>query len=272
MTKVKMLVLDIDGTILKKDYTVSENVKKTLKCLTQDGIKVILCTGRMYAATKLIAQELELTTPVICYQGGLIKNFYENNQTIYEKTMPAAIAIEIVKELKKKNIFFNIYINDELMVEDDCDYIKEYVSARNLTYKVVENCELLDFTCVNKILAIDNNTDLISNLQKEMAEKYKDSLYVVRSTPRFCEFSGVEATKGNAVRFLAEYWNINKEEIMACGDNDNDIEMLLSAGIKVAMGNATDGLKEIADYITDSVEDDGVVKAVRKFIGEQYGF
>ena len=100
-----------------------------------------------------------------------------------------------------------------------------------------------------------------------MAQRYKDKLYVIRSTPRFCEFSNPEATKGNAVRFLADMWGIKKEEIMACGDQDNDIEMLLAAGVKVAMGNATEDLKKIADYVTDSVDNDGVVKAVGKFIG-----
>lgn len=263
-----MLVLDIDGTIFKKDYTITDTLKNALQRLVKNGIKVVLCTGRMYAATKCIAEEIGLNTPVICYQGGLIKNFYDNSDTICETTMQANLALEIVKELKKRGVFFNLYINDHLIVERDCDYIEEYVRARNLSYKVVENCEILDYTGVNKILAIDNDTDLISNLQKEMAEKYKDTLYVVKSTPRFCEFSNINATKGNAVRFLAEMWNINKSEIMACGDNDNDIEMLLAAGTKVAMGNATDGLKEIADFVTDTVDNDGVVKAIDKYIGE----
>ena len=79
---IKMLVLDIDGTIFKKDYTASEQVKKTLTNLSQAGIKVILCTGRMYAATKSIAEELQLTTPVICYQGGLVKDITGNNTTL----------------------------------------------------------------------------------------------------------------------------------------------------------------------------------------------
>lgn len=268
MTQIKMLVLDIDGTIFKKDYTITDTLKKALKDLVKREIKVVLCTGRMYAATKSIAEEIGLNTPVICYQGGLIKNFYNDSTTLCETTVQPDLALEIIKELKNRDIFFNLYINDKLIVEKDCDYIKEYVKARNLSYNVVENCEALDFNGINKILAIDNDTDLISNLQKEMAQKYKDSLYIVKSTPRFCEFSNITATKGNAVRYLANMWNIEKQEIMACGDNDNDIEMLLAAGTKVAMGNATDGLKEIADFITDTVDNDGVVKAINIYIGE----
>ena len=82
MSKIKMLVLDIDGTIFKKDYTASDRVKNTLQRLSDDGIKVVLCTGRMYAATKCIAQELGLTTPVICYQGGLVKDFNNNDTNL----------------------------------------------------------------------------------------------------------------------------------------------------------------------------------------------
>lgn len=270
MNKIKMLVLDIDGTIFKKDYTASDRVKQTLKALVEDGVKVVLCTGRMYAATKAIAQELGLNTPVISYQGGLIKNFYKDDKTLLEVTMNEELARDVIQTLKERNIFFNLYINDVLMVEEDNILIQQYVDARNIEYKVVGNCDKLCLTGLNKVLAIDDDTKLIEKLQQEMAEKYKDRLYVIRSTPRFCEFSNLDATKGNAVRFLAKQWGIEKEEIMACGDQDNDIEMLLAAGIKVAMGNATESLKKIADYVTDTVDNDGVAKAVYKFIGEKY--
>ena len=270
MNKVKMLVLDIDGTIFRKDYTATQRVQNTLKSLFEDGVKVVLCTGRMYAATKFIAAELGLKTPVICYQGGLVKNFYENQDTLWSRPMDCSLAREVIKDLKSRNVFFNLYVNDELMVEHDSPLIRQYVDARNISYKVIGDSEKVDLNGLNKILAIDDDTGLIKNLQKEMAEKYKGKLYVVRSTPRFCEFSDPEATKGNAVRFLAEKWGIKKEEIMACGDQDNDIEMLLAAGIKVAMGNATEDLKKIADYVTETVDNDGVVKAVAKFIGDKY--
>ena len=265
-----MLVLDIDGTIFKKDYTATDRVKRTLKSLSDGGIKVVLCTGRMYAATKSIAQELGLTTPVICYQGGLVRTFYNDDTILLEKTMDVKIARDVICELKKRNIFFNLYVNDVLMVEKDDELIRQYVDARNIAYKVIGDCSDINLNGLNKILAIDNNTKLIEELQNEMSEKYKGKLYVIRSTPRFCEFSNPEATKGNAVRFLSEKWGIAKEEIMACGDQDNDIEMLLAAGVKVAMGNASDALKKIADYVTETVDDDGVPCAVAKFIGENY--
>ena len=270
MNNIKMLVLDIDGTIFKKDYTATQRVKDTLTRLVQDGIRVVLCTGRMYAATKSIALELGLKDPVICYQGGLIKDFLNGDKTLWQQPMDEKLARDVIANLKKRNVFFNLYINDVLMVEHDDRLVREYVDDRKIEYKVIGNCDSIDLTGINKVLAIDDDVDLIVKLQKEMAQLYKDKLYVIRSTTRFCEFSDPNATKGNAVRFLAGMWGIKKEEIMACGDQDNDIEMLLAAGVKVAMGNATEDLKKIADYITDSVDNDGVVGAVGKFIGEKY--
>ena len=91
-------------------------------------------------------------------------------------------------------------------------------------------------------------------------------LYIVKSTPWFCEFSTQEATKARAVEVLKEYWNLKDQEVLTIGDQDNDIELLKAGGIKVAMGNATDELKKYADFVTDTVENDGFVKAMEKFV------
>ena len=262
MNNVKMLVLDIDGTIFKKDYKATQRVQDTLKRLVQDGIKVVLCTGRMYAATKSIALELGLKDPVICYQGGLIKDFVNNDKTLWEVSMDTKLAADVIHNLKKRNVFFNLYINDVLMVEHDDRLVQEYVDDRNIQYKVIGNCDDINLDGINKILAIDDDVNLISNLQKEMAELYKDKLYVIRSTPRFCEFSDPKATKGNAVPFLASKWNIKQEEIMAIGDNMNDIEMIKNAGMGVAMGESNPIVKEIADRIVADNDHDGVAEAL----------
>lgn len=136
----------------------------------------------MYAATKCIAHELGLTTPVICYQGGLVKDFNNNDTTLLEDTMDVELARDVINELKKRKLFFNLYINDVLMVEEDHELIRQYVDARNISYKVVGNCDNIDLTGVNKILAIDDNTTLIEDLQKELAKNMKESfmLYVQR--------------------------------------------------------------------------------------------
>ena len=90
-------------------------------------------------------------------------------------------------------------------------------------------------------------------------------LYIVKSTPYFCEVSNSEAKKSCAVNFLQNYWGLKKEEILTIGDQNNDIELLKAGGVSVAMGNATEELKKYADYITDTVDNDGFVKAIEKY-------
>lgn len=263
---IKMLVLDIDGTIYRKDYTASQKVKTALKKLVEQGVKVVLATGRMYCATTHVAEDLGLNTPIICYQGGLIKEFLNSDDVLCQNTVSPDYAYEIIEELKKRNIHFNVYIDDTLLVEKDSETIRKYTDERKIKYYVKEKINKEDLKNINKILAIDTDTKKIETLTKELNNKFGEKLYIVRSTPMFCEIAAKEATKGNAVRFLAEKWGIKKEEIMACGDQDNDIEMLLSAGVKVAMGNATKGLKEIADFVTETVDNDGVCMAIEKYI------
>ena len=116
------------------------------------------------------------------------------------------------------------------------------------------------------MLAIDySNLERITRYEKELQDIFPD-LYIVKSTPHFCEISNAEASKYCAVKFLQKYWNIKEEETLCIGDQDNDIKLLEAAGTRVAMGNSSEGLKNIANYITDTVHNDGFVKAMQKYI------
>ncbi len=263
---IKMVVTDIDGTILKKDFTVSNNVINAINELTKKNIKVVLATGRMYCAAIKIAKILNISTPLVCYQGALIKNSCNDKKTLYVDPVKPNLALEILQELKNKNIHTNLYLNDELFCEHDNDIIKDYTNKRLIPYKIVENLLDLDLNNqVNKILAIDPDTKLIENLTCELQEKYKNSLYIVRSTKNFCEISSKNSNKGTAVRFLSNLFNIKKDEILAIGDEDNDIDLLKSAKVKIAMGNASENLKKEANYITKSIDEDGFAFAVEKY-------
>ena len=262
---IKLVATDIDGTILKHDFKFNPEVKSCIKKLQKNGIKVVLVTGRMFEATKSIADELGLTTPVVSYQGGLIKETQNQKNILYERYLAKGYAEQIIKWGKENNVHLNLYSDDKLYSETDCEIIKRYSEERYTTYQVKPFCEI-SLERVNKILAIDfNDANRVDSWVKPMQEKFPE-IYIVKSTPYFCEFSHKEAKKSCAVEFLQSYWNLDKSEILTIGDQDNDIELLKAGGIKVALGNGTIGLKEIADYITDSVENDGFVKAIEKFV------
>ena len=260
---IKMVVTDIDGTIYSPQIGITDEVKKCIQNLVDEGIHFAIATGRSFESTKCVADEIGVKCPLICYQGGLI-NTYEGDK-IDVKYVDEKLARKIVKELRSRGIHMNVYIEDVLFVENDNDIIKEYVGDKGIHYFKIDSFDELDFTKLNKILAIDHDTELIENLIKELQEKYPE-LYVVKSQPIFCEIANKEATKGHAIKLLAEKFGFTENEVLAIGDQNNDIEMVVTAGVGVAMGNGTEDIKVKADYITDTVLNNGFVKAIDKFV------
>ncbi len=261
---IKLVCTDIDGTILKEDFTFSDRVADCIKRMTQEGIKVVLVTGRMHCAAKYIARDLGLNTPIVSYQGGLI---IDGEEVLYERCLSPEFAYEIICWAKENNVHLNLYSHDKLYVESD-DYIaKRYAGERYTTYEVKPFDEI-PLDGIHKLLAIDfENPDMVTNWQLEMSERYPE-LYIVKSTPYFCEFSNKEASKYCAVKFLQEYWGLRDDEILTIGDQDNDILLLKAGGTKVAMGNGTEGVKAAADYITGTVDEDGFAAAMEIFVLE----
>ena len=258
---IKLVATDIDGTILIPEGIFTKNVINCIQKLSKQNIKVVLVTGRMGAAATKIAKDLNLQTPVVSYQGGLI---VENKNILYEKYLTEKQTLKILNWAKKENIHINLYNNDILYSETDCYEVQRYCNNLHTEYKV-KNFKEIKKNKINKLLAIDySNPDRINRYEKELQQIFSD-LYIVKSTPHFLEFSNPKASKKYAVEFLQNYWNLKKEEILTIGDQNNDIALLQAGGIKIAMGNATEELKKEADYITDSVYNDGFVKAMEKF-------
>ncbi|MCQ2743934.1 MAG: Cof-type HAD-IIB family hydrolase [bacterium] len=258
---IKLVATDIDGTILIPEGEFTQKVIDCVNDLKKRNIKVVLVTGRMNYSAKLIADKLGLTTPIISYQGGLVT---ENNNILYERYLTSSQAEKILEWAKSEKIHVNFYNNDTLYSEQDDDEIKRYCKIQN-TPRKIEDLSKIKKDKVNKILAIDySNPERISKYENELPKLFPD-LYIIKSTQYFLEFSNKEASKYCAVKFLQKYWNLKDNEILTIGDQNNDIELLRAGGIKVAMRNATEELKKCADYITDSVYNDGFVKAIKQF-------
>lgn len=265
MPKIKFIATDIDGTILKHNYEFTPEVKDCIKRLTEYGIKVVLVTGRMNFATHHIMEELGLETPIVSYQSGLIKH---KGETLYEKNLQSNCAKEIIKWAKKNNIHINLYLNDELHVEKDNIIIQRYVK-QGISRYIIKSFDEVKLEKINKMVLIDFEDENKVTIWKDYLQTKYPDLCIVKSTPHFCEVCHPEATKGHAVNFLKDYWGLKREEILTIGDQNNDIDLLKAGGIKVAMGNATEELKSIADYVTDTVNQNGFVKAVEKFIYDE---
>ena len=260
---IKMVATDIDGTILPYHSDFRESVKNCIKELEQNGIKVILVTGRMHSSTTPIAKQLGLNNPIISYQGGMIKDMDGN--TLYQTNLPDNYAKEIIRWARENDVHLNLYIDDKLYVENDNEIIQYYIQGKFVDYTVC-SFDDLEIKNVNKLLAIDiHDADRVSSWVDILKNKYPD-LYIVKSTPYFCEIGPADAKKSLGVEYLCKLWGLKKDEVLAIGDQNNDIDLIQAGGIGVAMGNGTDELKSCATYITDTCENDGFIKAVEKFV------
>ena len=264
MNNIKLIVSDIDGTILNEKCECSLKVRAALNAAVQKGIKVVLATGRMFMGADPVRADLGLNTPVICYQGAMVR---QGDNILYQNAVVHDLAREIIDISRNKGFHLNLYNNDTLIVEDDNKkYMEDYTKGRFTTYKAVKSFDDVALGDVSKLLCITYDENEIIALQKELSEQYKGKLAIVRSHKYYLEFTDINATKGNAMNFLKELWNIKKEEVFASGDQDNDYDLLLNAGVKIAMGNASEKLKSIADYICPTIHKDGLAAAIERYV------
>jgi len=264
--KPKLVALDVDGTIMDRTYRVSGRVKKAINAAVKQGVYVVLATGRMYSATVPLGIELGLKTPLVVYQGSLIKEFYKSDKELLHHKIPMSLANELINDLFKENVQTNAYFDDKLYTQTDSLILQEYISRRKIPFYQVKSFEEVKNFAPTKVMAMDPDIEKIDRIKAKFIEKYSDRLNITKSTDYFCEFVDVKCSKADAILFLAEMWGIKQSETMAVGDQDNDKGMIQAAGIGVAMGNGHDDLKQVADFTTDTVEKDGAALAIERFV------
>ncbi|MBR2068500.1 MAG: HAD family hydrolase [Candidatus Gastranaerophilales bacterium] len=263
MAKVKLWISDIDGTLMNYDGSVTEKMKELIKKINSSSAKLVLATGRMFMGARHAQKRFNLSGPVVCYQGAVVR---DEEKILWQSPIKNELVPEIIDYLRKKKIHTHLYCFDTLYIEDDDKRImSEYCDGRGTTYKVV-NFDEIQYKDVPKILAVIENKDLMKEVKKELSEKYKGILTIVQSSLKYLEITDLHASKGEALKFLKKYWNLSDCEVIASGDQDNDIEMLKEAHYKVCVGNNSKGLYDIANYHSKSVDSNELVDIVEGLI------
>lgn len=276
-SKIKLICIDMDGTLLNSKHEVSDENKKAIKKAHDRGVNIALCTGRMFLSAKYYADLIGINTPIIASNGAFIKNGY-NDKAIYENPLPKDIAIEIYKIAKKYGLTIQFNSWNVLFMETPASEEHAYVVMnRDLPeekrVKFIIN-EKLDEAIQNyegnilKAGVIEKaaNKDKLWTAKEEIKDIFRDKLHVVSSGDNNFEITVGSVSKGNAAAYLANMLNIPQEEVMCIGDSENDLSMIKYAGIGVAMGNGLDIVKEAADYVTDTNDNIGVAKAIEHFV------
>lgn len=263
---IRLVASDLDGTLLNNEWQISPQNSAAIRQTVAKGVKVTLATGRMAASTRKYAEQLGLDVPLITYHGALVEQAL-SGEVLYRKVVPVELAAELLEILVKKGVHTQFFIKDRVFVRKHNAYSEYYSRMSGLQVEETDIYKLLqkEPEGCEKILCIAEEEDL-PKIVVELKEIYGDRLHFTSSSPNFFDMLNPEVNKGAALKALAERWEIKASEVLACGDSQNDIEMLSYAGIGVAMENAHPELKKIADYITASNEQDGVAKALVKFV------
>ncbi|MBI1240088.1 Cof-type HAD-IIB family hydrolase [Umezakia ovalisporum] len=268
---IKLLVLDIDGTISGESNTLSPAVKQAIAAVQDQGIQVAIATGRMYCSALRFHQEINSVLPLAAYQGAWIQD--PANQKIHRHwAVSKDIAHQLLDYFEQPHLrallSVHFYINDQLYVRDLTKESQIYAERSGITPIPVGDLRRVLTNEPTKILALCEDTELIKQLFGDLRRQYTPAeLYLTTSVATFFEATNPLVNKGTAVRYIAEeLLGLQSSNVMAIGDNFNDLEMLEYAGIGVAMGNAPPGVQAMAQWVAPTVEKDGVATAIEKFL------
>ena len=261
MSKIKLWITDIDGTIINYDGSSTERMRDLIRKVNK---KIVLATGRMFMGASYAAETFNIDNPVVCYQGAVVRT---KDKILWQAPIKDELVFEIIKYLKDYNIHTHLYCNDILYIEDDNKRIMEsYCHGRGTTYKVVKDFNEVKIKDIPKILGVIEDENLMNKVKAELSEKYKNVLTIVQSAKTYLEITDIKASKGYALDFLKEYWNLSDDEVIASGDQENDIDMLLHAGIRISVGNSSEKLKKAATYHCKSVDSDELVDIIERLM------
>lgn len=264
----RMLVLDLDGTLTNSEKVITEKTKKALISAQEKGVKVVLASGRPTYGITPLAEQLELEkygSYILSFNGGTIINC-KTKKKEYETVINQEDITNLVDIANRYNVDYLTYNETHILTNNsENEYVKIEERINQVPVLQLDNPNAeLNFD-IPKMLMVGNG-DYMAEVEPKIREELKDKFSVYRSEPFFLEIVPQGIDKAASIERLLQLVDMKKEEVIACGDGFNDLSMIKYAGLGVAMANAQDVVKESADYVTTSNDEDGVAKVVEKFI------
>ena len=263
----KMIVLDLDDTLLRDDLTISNRTKQSLMDAQEAGVKVVLASGRPSIAMLPIAEELRLKeygSFILAFNGAKIINC-QTGEEWFSSTLPVETAHQLYKISRREKVWIHTYVNDQIVTDEANPYTDIEGVLTKLEINVVDNFIETVTEPVVKVLMLQEPA-ILEKVEEKLQREFAGSLSIMRSKPFFLEFMEEGISKGTSLNSLIQQLGISREEVIAIGDSNNDLSMIEFAGLGVAMGNASEFIKAQADFVTDTNMNDGVAKVVEEFV------
>lgn len=264
----KVILLDIDGTLTNDDKIITEKTKEALIKVQQQGAVLVLASGRTTRGLLALAKQLQMQQHhglLVSYNGGKVVDC-ESNEVLFDEVMTVEEVKAVLHHMKLFEVQAMIDHGDYMFLNDAYGFMAQYEVRGGgfLACEIKDMEAFIDFP-VNKILTC-GQPDYLKAHYQEMMEPFKDSLNCMFTTPFYFEFTAKGIDKAKAIAEVMEKRGFQKEDMIAFGDSHNDISMLSYAGVSVAMGNAVKEVKDIADMITSTNNEDGIAEALEKLL------
>lgn len=266
---IKLIAIDIDGTLINSNREITPRVHDALTKAKEKGVYVVLCTGRPLPGVSPLLKELDLINDhdfVVTYNGSLVQHTGSG-----ESLVSFSMTMDDLKQLhhyaEKYGIHYhaidanNIYVPTEEIGK--YSYFESNLVGMPIVHQPLDAFDPQQ--TFSKMMFVDEEEKL-NQLLTQFGDSFKKSYNIVRSMPFYLEVLHPQASKGHALEKLAEKLGFSASEVMCIGDQENDRSMFEYAGVRVAMGNAVDTIKELATFITTSNDEDGVGVAVETLV------
>lgn len=286
----KLVAVDLDGTLLNSYGEISENTKRVVKKVMKNGVEFVLASGRSIDSIKNIANDLGGIQYIIAGNGAVMYDI-KQQKNIYENYIPKDKALELIKTCEENSIFYNVYTNKTIVtnslrynvlyyykenlnkedskrtsitiVDSIPDYVKNMQDEKIMKLFICDETESVFKSIIKKFEDMPNLEKLdVAHMSRKIIKKGTEKIPIEYY---YTEISMKNVDKWNAVENLINKIGIQKEEVIAIGDNINDKKMIEEAGLGISLEGSSPVVTKIADYITLDNNNDGVAMALEKF-------
>ena len=286
----KLIAIDLDGTMLNKYGIITQNTKDIIKKVQEKGIEVIIASGRTINSVKNFSKEINSENYFISGNGAITYDI-KNDKILYENVLSKNKAQQVIKICEENSIYYSVYTENGIITKNlnynTLYYYKENLNKEekekthiNIVQDVYNYIEEKDEKIL-KIMICDNNQLVFKSILKKIKEITDIEILDVSHMSRklikqgteeialeyfYTEITSKNVDKWNALEMLIEMLNITKDEVITIGDNANDVKMIQNAGLGVAMGESAPYIKEQANIVTESNDNDGVAKILQQYL------
>lgn len=261
--QAKLFVTDMDGTLLNNERKISDGNKHAIKRAVDAGVVFTIATGRMYASALPYAQELEIDVPIITYNGAMIKTV--SGKEIYASYLDESLVKDLLDFAKEQELYIQVYSDDKLYFKEANEQSAYYEMACGVKGTAVGEDIYNYNTKVPKMLIMGKTPEESDRAVELVRQRFGGRIDCMKSSPIYVELIKPGVNKASAIAKLAEILEIPSEQVLAIGDSSNDVSMLTSVAISVAMGNANADASAAARYMVTDNEHDGVAEAIERF-------